>query len=105
MFIVMNRFRVRRGDEAAFEEFWRSRETYLPEVPGFIEFHFLKAPGAEDHTLYASHTVWESEAAFEEWTRSEAFRAAHRDAWPRSYTLGGPALEMFEVLKVVTPAK
>jgi hypothetical protein len=32
---------------------------------------------AEDHTLYASHTVWESRAAFEAWTKSEAFRAAH----------------------------
>ena len=29
--------------------------------PGFVEFHLLKGPEAEDHTLYASsHTVWEN---------------------------------------------
>jgi heme-degrading monooxygenase HmoA len=30
-----------------------------------IEFHLLKGPEAEDHTLYASHTVWENRAVFE----------------------------------------
>jgi len=33
-----------------------------------------------DFTLYLSHTVWQSKAAFEAWTRSEEFRAAHKDA-------------------------
>jgi heme-degrading monooxygenase HmoA len=40
---------------------------------GFVEFHLLKGPEAEDHTLYASHTVWENRAVFEAWTKSEAF--------------------------------
>jgi hypothetical protein len=35
---------------------------------------------AEDHTPYVSHTVWENRATFEAWTKSEAFRAAHRRA-------------------------
>jgi hypothetical protein len=26
----------------------------------FVEFHLLEGPEAEDHTLYASHTAWES---------------------------------------------
>jgi heme-degrading monooxygenase HmoA len=58
MFIAMNRFRVTKGSEAAFEHVWMSRDTHLHKVPGFIEFHLLKGPEAEDHTLYASHTVW-----------------------------------------------
>src|ERR1700741_4487945 len=29
----------------------------------FVEFHLLKGPEADDHTLYASHTVWQSRAA------------------------------------------
>jgi heme-degrading monooxygenase HmoA len=74
MFIAMNRFRVAKGSEAAFEHVWLSRDTHLHKVPGFVEFHLLKGPEAEDHTLYASHTVWESHAAFEAWTNSEAFR-------------------------------
>ena len=42
-----------------------------------VEFHLLKGPEAEDHTLYASHTVWENRAVFEAWTKSEVapFRA------------------------------
>jgi heme-degrading monooxygenase HmoA len=50
------------------------------KVPRFVEFHLLKGPEAEDHTLYASHTVWENRAVFEAWTKSEAFRAAHSRA-------------------------
>jgi hypothetical protein len=42
--------------------------------------HLLKGPDAEDHTLYASHTVWENRAVFEAWTKSDAFRAAHSRA-------------------------
>jgi heme-degrading monooxygenase HmoA len=30
--------------------------------------------------LNASHTIWRSRTDFEAWTRSEAFRAGHRDA-------------------------
>jgi heme-degrading monooxygenase HmoA len=44
---------------------------------GVVAFHLLKGPEAEDHTLFASNTVWENRAVFEAWTKSEAFRAAH----------------------------
>jgi len=40
----------------------------------------LSQSKTEAHTLYASHTVWESRAAFETWTKSVAFRAAHSRA-------------------------
>src|SRR4030081_3551385 len=77
MFIAMNRFLVAKGSEAAFEHVWMSRDSHLDKVPGFVEFHLLKGSEAEDHTLYASHTVWENRAVFEAWTKSEGFRAAH----------------------------
>jgi hypothetical protein len=38
--------------------------THLNKAPGFVEFHLLKGPEAEDHTLYASLTVWERGAVF-----------------------------------------
>ena len=75
MFIAMNRFRVAKGSEAAFEQVWASRDSHLDKVPGFVEFHLLKGPEAEDHTLYASHTIWTDKATFEAWTKSDAFRA------------------------------
>jgi len=46
----------------------------------FLEFHLLKGPEAEDHTLYSSHTMWQSKQAFEAWTKSEEFRTAHARA-------------------------
>ena len=80
MYLTMNRFRVKIGQEEQFETVWRNRDSQLPSVPGFVSFHLMKGPTREDHVLYASHTLWESRAAFEDWTRSEAFRAAHRGA-------------------------
>jgi heme-degrading monooxygenase HmoA len=44
MFIAMNRFKVRKGEEPAFETRWRERDTHLHTVPGFVEFHLLKGP-------------------------------------------------------------
>lgn len=51
-----------------------------PGVPGFIEFHLLRGPRKDDHTLYSSHSVWRSQADFEAWTQLEAFRNAHKGA-------------------------
>ena len=106
MFIAMNRFQVRKGSEEAFESVWLNRDTHLEAVPGFVEFHLLKGPEAEDHTLYSSHTVWQSRAAFEAWTKSEAFRAAHRSAGEnKPLYLGHPQFEGFEVRQTVRRTK
>ena len=64
MFIAMNRFQVVKGKEEAFEQMWQSRDSYLHELKGFVEFHLLKGPEAEDHTLYSSHTVWATQGGF-----------------------------------------
>jgi heme-degrading monooxygenase HmoA len=102
MFIAMNRFRVAKGSEADFEQVWVSRDTYLDKVPGFVEFHLLKGPEAEDHTLYASHTIWADHASFDAWTKSEAFRAAHaRAGGNKPLYLGHPQFEGFEVKQTV----
>jgi len=100
MFIAMNRFKVIKGSEAAFESVWLSRDSHLDKVPGFVEFHLLKGPEAEDHTLYASHTVWKNRATFEAWTKSEAFRAAHHKAGDnKPLYLGHPQFEGFEIIQ------
>lgn len=102
MYIAMNRFKVVPGSEDAFEQVWKSRDTHLQQVPGFVEFHLLKGPQKEDHVLYSSHTVWASQQAFEAWTQSEAFRAAHRSAGTnRPLYVGHPEFEGFEVIQTV----
>lgn len=99
MFIAMNRFRIVPGEEETFEKIWRERDRHLDGVKGYVEFHLLRGPTAEDHTLYASHTVWQSREAFENWTKSEAFRKAHANAGSHSNVyLGHPNFEGFEVV-------
>jgi heme-degrading monooxygenase HmoA len=90
MYIAMNQFRVKPDKLAEFEQAWRERESFLAEVPGFEAFHLLKGPLDGDAQLYASHTTWESEAAFLAWTQSEAFRKAHSQGGKTVPLLLGP---------------
>ncbi|MEM7279945.1 MAG: antibiotic biosynthesis monooxygenase [Pseudomonadota bacterium] len=97
MYLAMNRFKIAKGFEEGFEAVWRNRDSFLSEVPGFKTFNLLKGPEREDHVLYASHSVWESEAAFIAWTESDAFRKAHgQTSAPKGTYLGHPDLETFE---------
>ncbi|AKH42343.1 heme-degrading monooxygenase HmoA [Altererythrobacter atlanticus] len=100
MFIAMNRFRIAKGSEEEFERIWRERDTHLSGVPGFRDFRLLRGPEREDHTLYATHTMWETQQAFHDWTKSEAFRAAHRNAGGgnKALYLGPPEFEGFETV-------
>lgn len=98
MFIAMNRFRIAPGREADFIEVWRQRDSRLAEVPGFHSFHLLQGPSDAQATLFVSHSTWESASAFEAWTRSDAFRAAHAGAGQqRGLYLGPPQFEGFTV--------
>lgn len=97
MFVAMNRFKIAKGAEEVFERGWRERESYLEQVPGFKSFALLKGPQRTDHVLYASHTVWESDDAFEAWVESDLFRKSHgQTRTPQDVFLGHPELELFE---------
>ena len=99
MFIAMNRFQIKNGKEELFEEIWRSRDTHLNECPGFIEFNLLKGESVDGITLFASHTKWSSREDFENWTRSDAFRKAHKSANNNNdLYLGHPKFEGFEAV-------
>lgn len=104
MYLTMNRFKVKPGSEAAFEAIWTGRDSHLPQVPGFRAFHLMRGPERDGYRLYASHTMWDSEEAFTAWTRSEAFRAAHRGAGDsRDIYLGPPELEVFRSVQHIAP--
>lgn len=105
MFIAMNRFKVAKGSEAEFENVWKSRKSRLDELPGYKSFHLLRGPVKEDHTLYSSHTVWETQQHFLDWTRSEQFRDAHKNAGGHKVLyLGHPEFEGFESVHTEAPA-
>jgi heme-degrading monooxygenase HmoA len=99
MFIAMNRFTVAKGREGVFEALWRSRESYLDDVPGFREFHLLRGPTDERATLFVSHSLWDSREGFIAWTESDAFKKAHAQARaPEGTYLAHPSFEGFEVV-------
>ena len=99
VFIAMNRFKVQIGEELYFEEIWKNRDSHLKEVPGFLKFNLVKSESNEEFTLYASHSEWNTKEDFLNWTKSEAFRQAHKNAGEhRSVYLDHPVFEGFEVV-------
>lgn len=94
MFIAMNKFKVVEGKGREFEEVWKNRETYLRDVPGFLEFHLLR--GAPD--TFISHSTWESRRAFEAWTESEAFRQAHAQGGSKGLVVAPPEFSGYDVV-------
>src|SRR3569623_1278169 len=99
MFIALHRNKNVLGREDEFVAVWKYRETHLGVVPGFQQFHLLRGPSDVRATLFASHSVCDSRAAFEDWTRSEAFRRAHASAGAaREIYLGPPQFEGFDVV-------
>lgn len=99
MYIAMNRFKIKIGREKDFEDVWRNRETHLEGVIGFREFHLVKGGTNDEYTLYASHSVWDSDAAFIDWTKSEAFKLAHKSAGQnKDLYIGHPIFEGFDVV-------
>ena len=97
MYIAMNRFKIRLGSEQEFINIWKNRETYLDTVPGFQSFNLLQSASNDEYTLFASHSVWDSRQAFEDWTQSEQFRKAHANArGNKEIYLDAPNFEGFE---------
>ncbi|MCC6441897.1 MAG: antibiotic biosynthesis monooxygenase [Armatimonadetes bacterium] len=94
MIVVANRIPVAIGFEQEFEERFTRRTVRLQENPGFIRNELLR-PVQSDY--YIVQTYWENMEAFEAWTRSESFRAAHASP-PRREMFAGPnVLEIHEV--------
>ncbi|HHH35920.1 MAG TPA: antibiotic biosynthesis monooxygenase [Gammaproteobacteria bacterium] len=99
MFIVMNRIPVNPEFREDFEERFRNRAGLVEGAPGFIRNLVLR-PVEDSSDCHVVMTLWESKAAFEAWTRSEAFARAHEKArhTPSEMYAGRNVLEMFEVV-------
>ena len=99
MYIAMNRFKVVLGREIDFENIWKQRETHLENIYGFEKFNLIKGKKTESFTLYASHSIWNSEEDFINWTKSDAFRKAHSGASKHNdIYLSHPEFEGFNVI-------
>ena len=79
-YVVQNRFKVKKGREAAFEKRWADRESRLGTLPGFRFFCMLRRVDDEraaDDVNYVSATVWETKENFDAWKKGDAFKEAH----------------------------
>jgi heme-degrading monooxygenase HmoA len=100
MFVAMNRFQINAGREADFEERWRTRESYLNQVPGFVEFSLLRngSPNEDKTTEYISHSTWRSREDFDAWTKSESFTRGHAQGTVAGVIAGHPVVSLYEAV-------
>ncbi len=99
MYIAMNRFKIIKGKEKVFEDIWKNRDSHLKNVTGFLNFHLIKGDSNEDFTLYASHSTWNTENDFTNWTKSDSFKQAHKNAGEhKNIYIGHPIFEGFDVI-------
>jgi len=96
-YVVMNRFAVRKGQEAKFEKRWATRKSRLAQLPGFRYFHIMRRvellennnneeattvykggeTNEEAQENYVSFTIWERKSDFSAWRKGDAFKEAH----------------------------
>lgn len=93
MIVVMNRIPVAEGREQDFETTFTQRDRAVDQMHGFIDIHILRP--TEGHT-YVVMTRWVSREAFDQWTKSDIFLAAHRKQSP-GFSQSRPTLEIYEV--------
>lgn len=96
-YIAMNRFQVRDGSGADFEEKWARRPSSLLQQRGFRWFGLLKRvpPTGEteayeypDDYNYVSLSLWETKHDFSVWHQSPAFKEAHGEGDILSFVTG-----------------
>ena len=99
MIAVMNRIPVKEAFREDFESRFKNRAGLVDQSPGFVRNLILR-PAQESSDYHVVLTIWENEAAFTDWTKSEAFKKAHQKAGqtPREMYKGPNVLEMFEII-------
>ena len=91
-YVATNRFAVRSGKQAKFEQRWATRKSRLATLPGFQYFHLMRRvklqedgscvydEGADNDSAkgnYVSFTIWNKKSDFSAWRTGEAFKEAH----------------------------
>lgn len=59
-----------------FEELFATRAHAIDKMPGFVNMHVLKPEDLESPYLIVSY--WETETAFKDWMKSDAFVQGHK---------------------------
>jgi heme-degrading monooxygenase HmoA len=91
-YVATNRFAVRKGKAAKFEQRWATRKSRLAELQGFKYFQLMRrvtlnndGSCSYDHgetdddsfENYVSFTIWNKKSDFSAWRNGDAFKEAH----------------------------
>jgi heme-degrading monooxygenase HmoA len=97
MIVVTNRVFVKPEFADAFEEAFRNRPHAVDASHGFLKNEVLR-PLRPD-APYLVVTYWESQADFEAWVKSDAFKKAHSGGVLGRDAFAAPSVvEMHEVI-------
>ena len=98
MYAVTNRIKIQKGNGDHLEEVFGSRGSVQYE-PGFKSFELWSMEMEDDHEIYLVVTRWENKSDFLNWTKSESFSVAHKNAGKnKGLYIGHPIFEGFEVI-------
>ncbi|MCB9079518.1 MAG: antibiotic biosynthesis monooxygenase [Anaerolineaceae bacterium] len=98
MFVVMNRIPVNPDYAEQFEERFTNRAREVDKMPGFVRNQVLRPTNPDDP--YIVLTVWQSQADFEAWVNSDAFKKGHAKSGtlPPETFRGHGKLENFQII-------
>jgi heme-degrading monooxygenase HmoA len=99
MFVAMNRFFVNSDRAEEFATAWKTRESFLHEMDGFIDFQLLQGADKDGTTIFISKVNWQNESNFKVWVESEQFKSAHgKKRMPEGVLQGHPHFESYTVI-------
>ncbi|MGN7720825.1 antibiotic biosynthesis monooxygenase family protein [Chitinophaga sp. 22620] len=75
-FVAINYIQCNADFRERFEQLFATRAHAIDTMPGFINMHVLRPE--KDGEAYLIVSYWETEQAFKDWMKSEAFAAGHR---------------------------
>ncbi len=75
-FVAINYIQCTPSYQERFEYLFSTRAKAIDAMPGFVDMHVLKPTKPNDPYLIVSY--WESETAFQQWTKSDAFIEGHK---------------------------
>ncbi|HSL59650.1 MAG TPA: antibiotic biosynthesis monooxygenase [Acidimicrobiales bacterium] len=101
--IRINAIEVPDGLGAELEARFARRAAAVDDAPGFLGFELLRPTGDAERRYFVV-TRWESEAAFLDWTRSEAFQRGHAESREQPLGTHSTVLE-FESVVSSTPER
>ena len=93
MFYRIGKIKCKPGKSNDVISYFKSKEDFFSETKGIISLSYFKS-GQDEVSGIA---IWESKEAFIDWTKSDAFKLAHKNAGAhKDLYLGPPNLETFD---------